>query len=132
MRVMLDTNVIISYVLFKNETMEMFYNYVLNNEELVISNYIIDELKEVFKRKFKDKIYVLDAFLNDLDIESISIDMINDLHLFKIRDQGDYPILYSAIVGNVDIFITGDEDFKSVVIEKPKIMTISEYMDYYM
>ena len=131
MRIMLDTNVIISYILFNNETMEKFYNYILNKEELIISNIIIDELKEVFDRKFKSKKDNLEIFLKSLEVECIHINDIEENDLFEIRDPADYPILYSAIKGNVDIFITGDEDFKDVKIDKPEIMTIKEYMDKY-
>ena len=131
MRIMLDTNVIISYILFNNETMEKFYNYILNKEELIISNIIINELKEVFDRKFKSKKDNLEIFLKSLEVECIHINDIEENDLFEIRDPGDYPILYSAIKGNVDIFITGDEDFKDVNINKPKIMTIKEYMNKY-
>ena len=131
MRIMLDTNVIISYILFNNETMEKFYNYILNKEELIISNIIINELKEVFDRKYKSKKDNLEIFLKSLEVECIHINDIEENDLFEIRDPGDYPILYSAIKGNVDIFITGDEDFKDVNINKPKIMTIKEYMNKY-
>ena len=131
MRIMLDTNVIISYILFNNETMGKFYNYILNKEELIISNIIIDELKEVFERKFKSKKDILEIFLKSLEAECININAIENKDLFEIRDPADYPILYSAIKGNVDIFITGDEDFKDVNINKPKIMTIKEYMNKY-
>lgn len=30
--------------------------------------------------------------------------------LFNIRDIKDYPVLYTAIIENVDILITGDKD----------------------
>ena len=127
MRIMLDINVLISYILFNNKMMNLFYDYILNNEQLILSNIIVDEIRKVFKRKFSDKICVLEKFISDLDIEIINIDKIEP-NLFQIRDANDYPILYSAIKGNVDIFITGDNDFTDVDITKPKIMTIKQYI----
>ena len=47
MRIMLDTNVIISYILFKKDKMEKFFNFALNKDELILLNVIVDELKEV-------------------------------------------------------------------------------------
>ena len=51
--------------------------------------------------------------------------------MFETRDEKDYPILYTAIVEDVDVFITGDEDFDEVVIDKPEIMTAAEFIAKY-
>jgi predicted nucleic acid-binding protein len=51
--------------------------------------------------------------------------------LFTIRDIDDYPVLYSAIVEDVDIFVTGDDDFKNVEIDKPVIVTPAEFLARY-
>ena len=37
--------------------------------------------------------------------------------LFHIRDNDDYIILHTAIIENIDIFITGDKDFNDVNID---------------
>lgn len=52
--------------------------------------------------------------------------------LFAIRDWNDYPVLYTAIVEDVDVFITGDKDFADVEIEKPAIMSPAEFIDRYI
>lgn len=67
MRVMLDTNIIISYILFNNERMNLFFNYLLKHDTWVISNIIIDELKEVFDKKFPNKKDVLKTFLENIE-----------------------------------------------------------------
>ena len=51
--------------------------------------------------------------------------------LFSIRDIDDYPVLYSAIIEDVDLFVTGDDDFSTVEIEKPEIITPSEFLERY-
>ena len=51
--------------------------------------------------------------------------------LFKIRDENDYIILHTAIIENVDIFITGDKEFYEIDINKPKIMSVSEFLKIY-
>lgn len=132
MRVMLDTNVIISFILFNNERMNLFFNYLLKNDTWVISNIVIDELKEVFNKKFPNKIDVLNTFLKDIEAEEIIVKNVKNKKLFKIRDEKDYGVLYAAIVSKVDLFITGDEDFKEVDIETPKIMTIKDYILTYI
>lgn len=48
---------------------------------------------------------------------------------FDIRDINDHPVLYTAIIENIDIFITGDKDFLDVEIEMPEIMTPREFLE---
>lgn len=51
--------------------------------------------------------------------------------LFKIRDVKDYMVLHTAIIADVDIFITGDKDFGDIEIERPEIMTPKESLEKY-
>ena len=48
------------------------------------------------------------------------------------KDKKDYPILASAIIADVDVFITGDKDFEGLVLERPEIMTLNEFVNYYV
>ena len=54
-----------------------------------------------------------------------------DESTIKMRDEKDVPVLYSAIISDVDILITGDKDFNDVDVEKPEIMTVSEFLEKY-
>ncbi|MCD7834709.1 MAG: hypothetical protein LUH00_12100 [Lachnospiraceae bacterium] len=47
-------------------------------------------------------------------------------------DVKDYPVLYTAIMENVDILITGDKDFLGIDIEKPEIMTPKNFTEKYL
>jgi predicted nucleic acid-binding protein len=51
--------------------------------------------------------------------------------LFEIRDDNDYIILHTAIIEDIDILITGDKDFAAVDIERPEILSPSEYLAKY-
>lgn len=44
----------------------------------------------------------------------------------------DYPVLYTAIIEDVDILVTGDKDFSNVQIEKPEILTPGEFAEKYV
>ena len=48
-----------------------------------------------------------------------------------IRDVKDVPILATAILENVDILVTGDEDFLVLQTERPEIMTMAEFEKKY-
>ena len=45
-----------------------------------------------------------------------------------IRDAKDQPILNAAIVSDVDIILTGDKDFLSLGLERPKCMTVAQFL----
>ena len=51
--------------------------------------------------------------------------------LFEIRDDKDYMVLYTAILADVDILITGDKDFKDIKIERPEILTPKKFFEKY-
>ncbi len=52
--------------------------------------------------------------------------------IFDIRDKKDYPVLYTAIIENIDILITGDKDFADVTVLSPEICTPVVFMERYM
>ena len=55
MRIMLDTNVLISVLLFPGSKMNAMMNYIFTHHQLVLSSYVVDELKSVVRRKFPSK-----------------------------------------------------------------------------
>lgn len=130
-RITLDTNIIISILIFNSKELDRLFYHVVLDHYLVLSTYIIVELKMVVQRKFPDKKKVLEEFLKELPFELSYTPKNIDNSLFEIRDKKDYPILYSAIVEEVDNFITGDQDFSSVDINKPEILTPREFLDKY-
>lgn len=84
-------------------------------------------------RKFSQKKSTLEQFLKRLSFEISYTPTEVDNNIYpKIRDKKDYPILASAIIADVDVFITGDDDFGSVDIERPEIMSISEFAKKYL
>jgi len=132
MRVMLDTNTIISIVIFDSSTLKNVLNEVCNNHRLVLCSYIIDELNEVVEKKFPTKQKVLDNFLMKIPYEiEYTPKSIPNIKEIEMRDTKDEPILYSAITANVDILITGDKDFNDVGVEKPEIMNAARFLELY-
>ena len=129
LRIMLDTNILISVLLFPSERMNRMMDYIFKNHELVLSSYVVEELKDVVNRKFPKKARVVDALLAKMSYEYVYTPETIDGSLFSIRDMKDYPVLYTAILEDVDIFITGDRDFEDVDVERPEIMTPGEFMD---
>lgn len=132
MRIMLDTNILISMLFFPSKQFKQVLDYITRNHKLVLSSFVINELFAVTDRKFSSKKHIIDSFLSDLTYELVYTPYNIPGNLFENRDINDYPILYTAIIENIDIFITGDKDFLDVNIESPKIMTLIEFMEKYI
>ena len=133
MRVMLDTNILISAGLFGNTHLSELTKRIADEFNIVLSSQIIEELQLVVNLKFPNKKAALDRFMRKLSFEMAFTPTEIDPEIYpKIRDKKDYPILASAIIADVDVFITGDKDFTAIDIERPEIMTISEFKGKYM
>ena len=63
-----------------------------------------------------------------MSFETVVTPLTMDGDLFEIRDPMDYPVLYSAIVGAADLFITGDRDFDGIHIDGVEILKPAEYV----
>lgn len=131
MRIMFDTNVLISMVLFPSASFREMLDYVIKNHRLVLSSFVVEELLAVVDKKFPDRRKAMDEFLTNLTYELVYTPHHMSRVLFEIRDKNDYPVLYTAIIENVDIFITGDKDFLSVNVDMPEIMTPAEFVKKY-
>ena len=131
MRIMIDTNVLVSALLFPSERMNKLIYKIVTEHTLVISSYVIEELLQVTRRKFQGKVKAVDQLLSQLPYELVYTPEQHKAGLFEIRDEADYPVLYTAIVEDVDLFITGDRDFEGLDLERPEILTPSEFLDKY-
>ena len=131
MRIMLDTNVLISAILFPGDKINNMMNYIFLRHQLVLSSYVVEELKSVVRRKFPKKEPVIELLLM-MSYEYVYTPDDMKENLFSIRDVKDYPVLYTAIIEDIDILITGDRDFEDIIIDKPLIMTPKEFSDKYI
>ena len=129
---MLDTNVLISMILFPGKSFAQMLENITRKHTLVLSSFVVDELVAVIQRKFPTRMDAIDRFLSSLAYELVYTPRKMQGDLFDIRDQNDYPVLYTAIVENVDVLITGDKDFAEVTVEKPEIVTPAEYIAKYI
>ena len=128
---MVDTNVLISLLVFSSNKMNNMMECIFTEHQLVLSSYIVEELKDVVRRKFVGKAGVVDTLLARMNYEYVYTPDILDDTLFEIRDVKDYPILYTAILEDVDILVTGDNDFSNVDVEKPEILSPTEFVERY-
>jgi predicted nucleic acid-binding protein len=76
-RVMPDTNVLVSAALYPDRIVALAVSYAMQSHTLVVCTYILDELQSVFKRKFPHKTEQLEAFLSNLRYEPCSTPEVN-------------------------------------------------------
>lgn len=131
MQVMVDSNILLSALLFPNGAVAKAFEKCIQNYDLIICTYVIDECKRVIRKKFPKHIETLDSFLQNLAFELVYTPTNPKPNLFEIRDKNDYPILYTAIKENVDLFLTGDKDYYDIIIEKPIIVSPSIFLEKY-
>lgn len=132
MNVFIDTNVLISAALFPNSTpFQAYCKAVSYPNNAMICDLNIDELKEVFHRKFPNKLSVLDKFLANImtaiTVINVPEEPIDDEK--KIRDEKDRPIFRAAVEAEADVFLTGDKDFLESGIKDPRIMSPSDFLN---
>lgn len=93
MRIMIDTNILISIYLFPNPSMRKLVDTITDHHKIVLPSFVIDELKTVIKRKFSTKYQVLDTFLSELPYEyTYTVDRIDADKYPSIRDKKDLPV----------------------------------------
>jgi len=130
LRVFVDTNIIISAILFPNAKVAKVFSHLIEKHTVIIASYIKEECKEVFEKKFPLKKEQLNIFFDGIRFEEFKTpEKIDERKYPKIRDIKDLPVLVSAILSDSDILITGDKDFEDIKIEKPLIFTPSTYFE---
>ena len=97
MRVMIDTNVLVSALLFPGSPINQMLGHIVSHHTLVISSFVIDELRAVVKRKFAAKMQAVDALLDHISFDLVYTPQTIKAGLFEIRDMKDYPVLYTAM-----------------------------------
>ncbi len=132
MKIMLDTNIIISAALFPNGRAAAAYMKALQYPyEPIICDYVVDELHRKFKEKFPKHVEEFELFL------STSLSVIKLVKTPKkvvpiekcIRDTKDREILRAALDAHVDLLLTGDKDFLESQISEPRIISVADFLE---
>jgi putative PIN family toxin of toxin-antitoxin system len=131
-RIMVDANILVSAILLDSKRMEELFEAIFERHTLVVASYTIEELFEVAERKFPDRENIIDNALERLPYEMVYTPKEMEKNIFDVRDPDDYPVLYTAIKENVDIFITGDRDLLDVNIQNPEIVSPAQFLEHCM
>ncbi|WP_343246997.1 putative toxin-antitoxin system toxin component, PIN family [Diplocloster hominis] len=132
MRILIDTNILISAALNGNGTPYRAYlKAVTFPNHAIVCDQNIDELRRIFNRKFPNKIPLLERFLSLAltVLEVVPTPVFAEDAEVLIRDSKDRPILRAAIDANVDILLTGDKDFLESGVKHPRMLTAAQFLE---
>lgn len=126
MRILIDTNILFSALVFPHSRPAATLLHVANHHEMVLCDRNITELRDILQRKAPRFLPDAEVLLAELAYELIpAVDHAEKL----IRDAKDQPILNAAIVSDVDVILTGDKDFLSLDMDHPKCMTVAQFLE---
>ncbi|MDR0859010.1 MAG: putative toxin-antitoxin system toxin component, PIN family [Oscillospiraceae bacterium] len=126
MKILVDTNILISALLYPNSVPSQALLRIAGSHELILSDYNIAELRRVARDKFEKKQPDIDVLLASLPYTLISAPLSPQK---LISDPKDAPILNAAIIEDVDIIISGDKHFRALELERPKVLTAAQFME---
>ena len=130
MRVLVDANVIFSAILFPEGAAAPAFASVVVDHQLVLSDYTINELREVFEREFPDKVRALHSFIDALTYEQVTWPTPLDPKEYPdLRDPDDLPVLASAKRAACDYLRTGDKDLLVLALIRPRIVSPSKFIE---
>ena len=132
MRVLIDTNVLISAALSADGVPYQAYVKAASypNHGLICEQNVY-EMKRIFNKKFPKRLAALDKFLSIalLTLELVPIPTDENISESQIRDADDRPILRAAIEAKADILLTGDKDFLESGLKNPIVITPAEFLN---
>jgi len=121
-----DTNILFSALLFPESRPAKALFQIIEQDELILCDYIISELRDVAARKRPDLLADIDVLMAKLPYELVSAPQEPSK---LISDPKDHPILNAAIIAGVDIIISGDGHFLKLKMEHPKTVSVAEFLD---
>jgi len=127
MRVVFDTNVLVSALLFENSTPAQAFFFAASNGEILISTDLVNEIHRVIYRP-KFNRYISDSQREDFMLSLVETgDLVNVTEAIAVcRDPKDNMILELAVSGKADVIVTGDDDllalnpFREIAILNPQ------------
>lgn len=131
MRVLIDTNVLISAALNANSVpFQAYVKAVSYPNDGLICEQNVEEMKRIFSKKFPTRLAALDKFLSTalLTLELVPIPTDENVSEAQVRDVNDRTILRAAIEAKADVLLTGDKDFLESGLKNPRIMTPAEFI----
>jgi putative PIN family toxin of toxin-antitoxin system len=125
---MIDSNIVVSALVYGSSGMGRVIESICADHELCVATCCMEEVRGLMASKFTGAEGRLDEFFGSLPLTLVQTPDELGAPLFDIRDPKDYAVLHTAVVGQVDVFVTGDKDFFGVKVDRPEIMHPLDYL----
>ncbi len=112
MRVLLDTNVIVSAVTTRGLCADVF-RAVLAEHELVTCAQVLQEVRRILSTKFGVPEQLVAEYLELIGQEAIMAES-EDLPDLPIQDQDDAAIVAAAVGAGAEVLVTGDHELQGL------------------
>ncbi|MFW6038340.1 MAG: putative toxin-antitoxin system toxin component, PIN family [Candidatus Saliniplasma sp.] len=129
-RLFIDTNVLVSAIVFdKNELKQIKKG--LEEDDLFISEHILEETTRVIIKKFPTYFYLFEKFIELSNIKIIDkeiyIESINEFD--DIRDKYDAHVVACAEKMDCNFIISGDKDLLQYEGTEIQVLRAPEYLE---
>ena len=123
MRVLLDTNVIVSAVMTRGLCADVF-RAVLAEHELVTCSKVLQEVRRILRTKFSVPEQLISEYLELITQDAVVAKAARDLPDFGIKDKDDVEIVAAAIAASAQVLVTGDSELQGIGrIRKVRILS---------
>ncbi len=131
-KVVIDTNVFISALLFGGNALEIIRLFLKGDIEVYLSPFIIEEVTRILREKFLWEEAKIEKILELIRSKTKEVYPQVKVSIIKSKDE-DNRILECALESKVDYLISGDKrhilplkEFKGI-----RIVSVSEFLDKY-
>lgn len=127
-KIVLDTNILISAIGFGGVPRKVFLLTVEEKIKGVISQILLVELIEVINKKFPKLIPDLPIIEHNINEFFLIVHPKKTINI--VRDRDDNRVLEAAVEGDCDFIITGDQDLLVLrQYKKIKILTPTQFLE---
>jgi putative PIN family toxin of toxin-antitoxin system len=124
-RYLLDTNILISGLLFKGNERDLLALGRAKKVSLLLSNMILKEFQIVLGKKFefeKEDVDLALAYVLEAIEEIVPVpEKINEQEVGTVRDRADVHVLAAARAVRA-VIVTGDKDLLEIPIKRVKVI----------
>ncbi len=132
-KVVIDTNVFISALLFGGSHLEIIRLFLKGDIEVYLSPFIVEEIASILREKFLWEEAKIEKLLQLISSKAKEVYPQVKVSIIKSKDDDNHILECCALASKVDYLISGDKrhilplrEFKGI-----RILSVSEFLEEY-